>query len=86
MTLDLPFWIKQRQAKLEELSTGRYKVSGPNLSEAVITVRIGDNLRWQGVLQTGNDGSDIDATSFSFASAKDALTATFELYRTHMIV
>jgi hypothetical protein len=86
MNLDLPFWCRQRQAKVEELSTGRYKITGPNLPEAVVSVRIGDDLQWQAVLQNKADGPEVDATGFEFANARDALAAAFELYRRQVIV
>jgi hypothetical protein len=86
MTLDTPQWFKQRQAKAEELSTGCYKVSGPNLPEAVVAVRIGDDLRWQAVLRATPGGPDLDATTYTFDNPRDALSAAFELYRNHMIL
>jgi len=86
MTLDLPFWIRQRQAKVEELNTGTYKITGPNLPEAVVSVRIDDSLRWRAALQTKADGPDIAGTQAEFATPKQALSAAFELYRTHFVV
>lgn len=86
MNLDLPFWCRQRQAKVEELSTGRYKITGPNLPEAVVSIRIGADLQWQAVVQNTANGPEVDATGYEFANARDALGAAFELYRRHMIV
>ena len=86
MKLDLPFWCRQRQAKVEELATGRYKLTGPNLPEAVASIRIGPDLYWQAVLQSTADGPAVDATGYEFSTARDALAAAFELYRRHMIV
>ena len=36
--LDLPYWFKQRQARAEPAAPGVWKLSGPNLPEAAITV------------------------------------------------
>jgi hypothetical protein len=86
MILDLPFWFRQRQAQVEELSTGRFKLSGPNLPEAVIAVRIGENLKWQSTLQTKSDVPEIAKTEFEFKNPRDALAAAFELYREQFVV
>ena len=85
MTLDPPFWFRQRQAKAEEIQQGSYKVSGPNLPEAVVSIRMGDDLRWHGFLQAKRDGPEM-ATTTAFQTAKEALSAAFDLYRTNMIV
>jgi hypothetical protein len=85
MTLDLPFWFRQRQAKAEELAQGSYKVSGPNLPEGVVSIRIGDDLKWRGLLQSKADGPEV-ATTGDYSSAKEAMAAAFDLYRIHMIV
>jgi hypothetical protein len=84
MKLDLPFWFKQRQAKAEELATGSYKVTGPNLPEAVLSVRIGQDLLWRGYLQPKADGPPV-AESAEFSTSKEAMAAAFDLYRTNMI-
>lgn len=86
MNLDLPFWCRQRQAKVESISTGRYKVTGPNLPEAVVSIRIGDGLNWQALVQNKADGPEVDSTGYEFSTARDALAAAFELYRRNMIV
>ncbi len=86
MNLDLPFWCRQRQAKVETLATGRYKLTGPNLPEAVVSIRMGDNLQWQGVLQAKPDGPELAASPFQYSTPRDALAVAFELYRRQMIV
>lgn len=85
MNLDVPYWFRQRQAKAEELSRGCYKISGPNLPEGIISIRIGDELMWRGSLQSNSGEKDI-ATSGQYSTATEALAAAFELYRSHMIV
>jgi hypothetical protein len=83
--LDLPFWIKQRQATVEAVGQGEYRVSGPNLPEAVIGVKMTDALRWQGYLRANADAPDHAAVTATQGTARDALHAAFELYREHMI-
>jgi hypothetical protein len=85
MTLDPPFWVPQRQIKVEEVGRGQWKLSGPNLPDGVLSVRIGANLRWQAVLHD-HSGAERGATACEFATPADASDAAFELYRTHMIV
>lgn len=86
MTIDLPFWVRQRQAKLEELAIGTYRLSGPNLPEAVVSVQIEDSLRWRSRLQGKVDGPIIATTPAEFENPRDALAAGFELYRNHCVV
>ncbi len=85
MTLDVPFWIKQRQAQVEELGGGQWKISGPNLTDAVIGVRMGDNLFWQAYVRAAPDGSELESTEYEFPTARDALAAAFELYRARFV-
>jgi hypothetical protein len=85
MILDLPFWFRQRQAKAEELAQGSYKITGPNLPEGVVSIRIGDDLNWRGLLQAKAGGPEVAATG-DYPTAKEALAAAFELYRVHMII
>jgi hypothetical protein len=82
--LDIPSWVKGRQAKVESLGQGAYKVTGPNLPNAVVGVRMTEDLRWQGFLKDTADGVDT-ATAPPLDNAHDALFASFELYRERMI-
>ena len=82
---DIPSWVKGRQAKVEPVGQGAYHVSGPNLPEAVVGVRMTDDLRWQGFLRTAADGPDVAAATTTQDNARDALYTAFELYREHMI-
>lgn len=79
--LDLPYWFKQRQARTEELGAGRWRITGPNLADAVIGVRMADNLKWQAFVSDTAAGPDVSATDPSLPTARDALAAAFELYR-----
>jgi hypothetical protein len=83
--LDIPSWVKGRQAKVEPVGDGAYRVSGPNLPEAVVGVRAADGSRWQGFLRATADGPDVAVMSTTHDNSRDALYAAFELYREHMI-
>jgi hypothetical protein len=82
--LDIPSWVKGRQAKVQALGQGAYKVIGPNLPDAVVGVRMTDDLRWQGFLKAAADGPET-ASAPPLENAHDALFAAFELYREHLI-
>jgi hypothetical protein len=83
--LDIPSWVKGRQAKVEPVGQGAYKVTGPNLPEAVVGVRMTDDLRWQGFLRATAEGPDVAAASDTQDNPRDALYAAIELYREKMI-
>ena len=85
MTLDLPFWFKQRQAKAAELSTRTFKVTGPNLPDAVIGVKMTDDLHWRAFVKNKDDGPELAASEDELPSAREALAAAFELYRQQMV-
>jgi hypothetical protein len=82
--LDIPSWVKGRQAKVEPLGQGAYNVTGPNLPGAIVGVRMTEDLRWQGFLKAAADGPDTSAAP-PVDNAHDALFAAFELYREHII-
>lgn len=85
MKPDLPFWVKQRQISAEEIATGVLKLSGPNIPEAVVGVRINNDLRWQGFVRETADGLDLDATDPVYPEPREALAAAFELYRNRRV-
>lgn len=82
----LPSWFKQRQAKAEPAGETTYKLTGPNLGEAYITLRPGNNGRWAAAVMKGAAGPDVAATGTDFPTPGDAWDAAFELYRRHFIV
>jgi hypothetical protein len=86
MDLDLPFWIKQRQAKVEEINPGTYQVTGPNLNPGVVIVRKDENLQWQAAVKADINGPDVATTDAVFPNSREAVAAAFELYRTEMII
>ena len=83
--LDVPSWVKQRQAKVEPVGEGAYRVTGPNLPEAVVGVRQTDDRRWQAYLRAKEDGPELAVATSTQPNARDALYVAFELYREHMI-
>lgn len=86
LTPDVPYWFKQRQAKIVEVGPATYKASGPNLPEAVIGVRMTDDLRWQAFLKATADGPELGVSPQTYATARDAFVQAFELYRGHVLV
>jgi hypothetical protein len=83
--IDIPSWVKGRQAKVEPVGQGAYRVTGPNLPDAIVGVRMTDDLRWQGFLRVNQDGPEVAAGASTQPTARDALFGAFELYREHMI-
>ena len=86
MALIEPFWFKQRQAKAEPAGTDTYRLTGPNLQEGFISVRKGENGKWEGVLRWSADGPEVAATGPEFDLPVDAWEAAFELYRRQAVV
>jgi hypothetical protein len=83
--LDLPFWFKQRQARADEVAPGTWKLSGPNLPEAVISVRMTDDLCWQAALLQSVGGPELAISLPTIPTAREALQAAFELYRQRFV-
>jgi hypothetical protein len=83
--LDIPSWVKGRQAKVEPIGPATYRITGPNLPEAVIGARMTDDLHWQGFLKNKVDGPDVGVAGSTQSVARDALYGAFELYREQMI-
>jgi hypothetical protein len=83
----VPFWFKQRQCKAEPLGgDNQLKLTGPNLSDAYISVSRADNGRWRAALRLATDGPEVGATDAELPDETAAWEAAFELYRTHLIV
>jgi len=81
----LPMWFKQRQGKAEEAGENTYRLSGPNLREAFISIRLADNGLWAASLRYASDGPEIAATEPVIGSAYNAWEAAFEIYRNHVV-
>lgn len=76
-----PFWFNQRQGQAEPAGTGTYRLTAPNMKEAFISIRRGENDRWSAALRATADGPDLDETAAEFDQPQDAWEAAFELYR-----
>jgi hypothetical protein len=91
-TLTVPFWFKQRQAKADPVGEGAgngdelYRVTAPNMAEAFLGIRKGDNRRWQGFIKQKADGPDLQATAAEFETPGAAREAAFELFRQRFVV
>ena len=83
--VDLPFWFKQRQARAEEAVPGTWKLSGPNLPEAAIAVRMTDDLAWQAALLESVGGRELAISLPTIPTAREALQTAFELYRQRFV-
>jgi hypothetical protein len=81
-----PFWFLQRQGKTEPAGTDTIRLIAPNLKEAFIGIRKGDNGLWSAFLRSTADGLDSATTAAEFAQAEDAWNAAFELYRVSVVV
>jgi hypothetical protein len=86
MSLITPFWFPARQGKAEEAGPDTYRLTGPNLREAYISIRQDAPGRWSAHLRFTADGPDTAATPPDFVSAYEAWEAAFELYREEVVV
>ena len=67
----LPFWFKQRQAKLEPMGENTFKVTAPNQGEAYLQIRAGENGRWAAALRATPDGADLDVAVVVVGAARE---------------
>ena len=81
-----PFWFRQRQCQIESVAPDTYRLTGPNLPEAFISVQRTEAGRWRPVLRLKQDGPDVDAPAVDLENPKDAWEAAFELYRERLVV
>ena len=86
MAIVTPFWFKQRQAKAEEAGPDLVRVSGPNLKEAIVGIRKGDDGLWTAFMRSSVDGPDVYATPATLDTAYAAWEAAFEIYRNQMVI
>jgi hypothetical protein len=86
MSLVTPFWFFQRQCKADHAGDDLYKLTGPNLKEAYIGLRKGENGRWSAFLKSTADGPDVAVTAAQWNNVYEAWEAAFELYRVNVII
>jgi hypothetical protein len=82
----VPFWFRQRQGKMEPAGPDTFKLTAPNIAEALITIRQTGNGRWRSALQLQSEGPVVEAAPVDLESASEAWEAAFELYRRRMVV
>lgn len=82
----LPFWFKQRQAKAEPAGQDTYRLTAPNLREAILSIRKDAAGRWGAALRLAADGPEVAVTDTSYDTPGGAWAAAFELYRRELIV
>ena len=82
----LPFWFKQRQAKLEPAGENTFKAVAPQQGDAYLLIRRGENGFWSAVVRLKADGEDVAATPAEHETPGAAWDAAFELYRRLAIV
>jgi hypothetical protein len=87
MALILPSWFKQRQGKAEKLADEHtYRLSAPQLADAFISIRTGDNSLWSATLRANEAGPDVAATGPTYKTETEAWEAAFELYRQDIVM
>jgi hypothetical protein len=82
----LPFWFKQRQARLEPAGENTFKAVAPQQGDAYLLIRQGDNQLWSAAVRLTADGEDVASTRPEFSTPGAAWDAAFELYRRLAIV
>lgn len=81
-----PFWFWQRQGHADEAGENLYRLHGPNLHEAFIGIRRGDNGNWSTFVRTEASGVDVASSEAIYDRELDAWYAAFELYRREFII
>jgi hypothetical protein len=85
MDLVLPFWFKQRQAKVEPAGPDVVRVTAPNQQEAFLLIRQEANGRHAAALRLAAAGPDVAATGAEYDTPGEAWNAAFELYRSELV-
>jgi hypothetical protein len=86
MELVTPMWFKQRQGKAEAAGENTYRLTGPNLREAFISIRQGAGGMWAAALRHAADGPEVAATEQEIETEYEAWEAAFEIYRNHVVI
>ena len=80
-----PFWFQQRQCKMEPAGENSYRLTAPNLGEAFIFIRRGENGRWSAGLKLTADGPGVGDSRADYEAEGDAWGAAFEIYRNEVV-
>ncbi len=86
MGLVPPHWFVQRQGKVEPAGADTFRLTAPNMTEAILSLRQGEAGRWAAAVRAAPDGPDVAVTPFEFARPEEAWGAGFELYRVTFVV
>jgi hypothetical protein len=87
MPVTVPAWFKGRQGKVEEVSAGLVRVSGPNLAEWYVGLMREPDGRWvASVRKTADAPADVTQELDPSLAEYEAWEAAFEVYRTHVII
>ena len=81
-----PFWFRMRQGKMEPAGPDSYRLTAPNLAEALISIRQTANGHWQPVMRSQCEEPEMAAPAAELESPQDAWEAAFELYRERLVV
>lgn len=86
----VPFWLLQRQVKVEPVRDDALRLSAPNLPVYEVAIRPEADAAWSAALyRLPNSGAEsllIAESAPGLESQEAAWAAAFELYRQHVIV
>lgn len=85
MSVILPTWFKGRQGKAEPAGENMLKLTGPNLVEGIIGVRVAEGGGWHGFVKMQAEGEDVAATRTPLRDVNEAWGAAFELFRNYFV-
>ena len=74
----IPFWVKQRQCKLDPAGENAFKITAPNLGENYLRV-FPEEGRWKAAVRTSADGPDLYSTSCYIRHGEGRLERSFRV-------
>jgi hypothetical protein len=81
-----PYWFGQRQCQAMSAGDNFFRITGPNLPERFLGIRLAGNGKFEAYLRRQQDGSDLAVTGPDFDTTYNAWEAAFELYRAKVIL
>ena len=81
-----PYWFGQRQCQATPAGENFYRITGPNLPERFLGIRLAANGKFEAFLRYQQDGADSAVTGPDFDATYNAWEAAFELYRANVIL
>ena len=87
MVPSLPFWMRQRQFKVEPAGDAAIKLQAPNLPAFEVSLQTaGENHWWSAVKRVPTEGeAEVVAESERFLKPNSAWEAAFELLRRNVV-